>query len=66
MTWMEKAGVRLEASMRQIQDHVNTFEDYTGPVRSHWPQLAQDLADQLLAGEPIDMDQALRKRHAPD
>jgi hypothetical protein len=66
MTWMEQAGVRLEASMKQIQDHVNSFEDYKGPVRSHWPQLAQDLADRLLAGELIDLDQALQKSHEPD
>ena len=66
MAWMEQAGVRFEASMRQIADHLGSFGDYAGPVRSHWPQLAQDLTGRLLAGERVDVDEALRQAHDLD
>jgi hypothetical protein len=61
MAWMEHAGGKFEASMEQMKGYVNSFGEYKGPVRPHWSQLADHLADRLLAGEPIDMAEALRR-----
>lgn len=66
LVWLGNAGASFEASLRQISVQLDSFDSCDGPVRSHWPRLAQTLAERLFAGEPVDMDDALRQTRDSD
>lgn len=61
LVWLGNAGAGFEASLKQINLQLDAFGSYDGPVRSHWPRLAQLLAGRLFAGERAGMNDALRQ-----
>ena len=66
LVWLGNAGTAFEASLKQIRVQLGSLNSYDGPVRTHWPRVAQTLVGRLFAGEPVDMDDALRRSRDSD